>query len=87
MRSLKKFLPVLLEDLDPWLFFLIAATMLASWTRPAVTQPNVNRPHLASAYPAGSQQGNHGDQSGEDSHARGSLPRSASYFFFAAGLL
>ena len=59
MRSLKKILPVLIEELDPWLFFLITATLLCSLPRPALAQPNANRPppHLAFAYPAGGQQG------------------------------
>ena len=59
MRSLKKILPVLLEELDPWLFFLITATLAFSLPRPALAQPNANRPppHLAFAYPAGGQQG------------------------------
>ena len=36
MRSLKKILPVLLEELDPWLFFLITATLAFSLPRPAL---------------------------------------------------
>ena len=59
MTSFKQSLPVWLECLDPWLFFLIAATVSLALPRTAHAQPAGNRPapHLAFAYPAGGQQG------------------------------
>ncbi len=59
MRPLKKSLGLLLEYLDPWLFFLIAAGVVFSFSPKTQAQPANARgvPHLAFTYPAGGQQG------------------------------
>ena len=59
MRTFKQQFFVVIEYFDPWLFFLIGATLTISLTPDARAQPNAKGtpPHVAFVYPAGGRQG------------------------------